>query len=393
MPLEIGWSTKTKGGQYATIIAIRDENDIDVQFEDGGIVKHITYHKLLMRGFKSPIAIQNNPHYITFDKVKKAFEERGYILLSTEYVSATSPLFYICSKHPDKIQKTTWNKIQQNRGCKECGYERVSESLKINKKTPFAEVLEKFETSGLKLLTKEEEYLKESNPILKFICPCSPDIIQEKRWSAFLQSPHCSLCFKKEEKNKYRESKFKELQDFCQKIGYQLLSNLTDYQNMQTKILVNCPKHGSFATTFAHLLEGKGCPYCAKTKSNGEIAIAQFLDANNIKYIRQKSFDDLKVINKLRYDFYLPEYNLLIEYQGEYHDGTVHKLNSKRQTSKDLEEQQHRDKLKKQYALDHNINFLEIWYWDFKNIEQILRKELGLIEFSVSGPSLDSMAV
>lgn len=82
-----------------------------------------------------------------------------------------------------------------------------------------------------------------------------------------------------------------------------------------------------------------------------------------------------------------------IEYQGGYHDGKVHERNPKKQTIEQLEDLQNRDAIKKQYALDHNINFLEIWYWDFKNIEQILRKELGLIEFSVSGPSLDSMAV
>lgn len=31
---------------------------------------------------------------------------------------------------------------------------------------------------------------------------------------------------------------------------------------------------------------------------------------------------------------------------------------------------------KRQYAKDHNIKLLEIWYWDFDNIENILEKEL-----------------
>lgn len=41
MGLEIGWSIKMKCGQRAKIINIVNENDIDVEFEDGGIVYHI----------------------------------------------------------------------------------------------------------------------------------------------------------------------------------------------------------------------------------------------------------------------------------------------------------------------------------------------------------------
>ena len=40
--------------------------------------------------------------------------------------------------------------------------------------------------------------------------------------------------------------------------------------------------------------------------------------------------------------------------------------------------QQEHDKRKRQYAKDHNIKLIEIWYWDFDKIESILEKELGL---------------
>ena len=55
--------------------------------------------------------------------------------------------------------------------------------------------------------------------------------------------------------------------------------------------------------------------------SLGENFIKELLINNNIKFEMQKVFDDLRVILPLRYDFYLPEYNLIIEHHGEGHFG------------------------------------------------------------------------
>ena len=116
-----------------------------------------------------------------------------------------------------------------------------------------------------------------------------------------------------------------------------------------------------------HLLRGSGCPICNQSK--GEKRILKYLNENNIEYIYQMKYSDLRGINDglLSYDFYLPTYNLLIEYQGEYHDHTV-----SNQSDFDFAIQQEHDKRKKEYAEKNNIQLLEIWYWDFDNIEKIL---------------------
>lgn len=90
-------------------------------------------------------------------------------------------------------------------------------------------------------------------------------------------------------------------------------------------------------------------------------------------FIPQLTFTDLLGLKNglLSYDFYLPTYNLLIEYQGEYHDGTV-----SNQTEEDYSKQIEHDRRKKEYADSHNIELLEIWYWDFENIEEILNNKL-----------------
>lgn len=45
---------------------------------------------------------------------------------------------------------------------------------------------------------------------------------------------------------------------------------------------------------------------------------------------------------------------------------------------KDSKKQQEHDRRKREYAKSHNIELLEIWYWDFDNIEEILDKRLYL---------------
>ena len=70
---------------------------------------------------------------------------------------------------------------------------------------------------------------------------------------------------------------------------------------------------------------------------------------NNIKFITEKTYPDLKNILPLRYDFYLPEYNILIEHHGEGHFGK-----GRYYTSTLIEN----DKLKYNYAINNNIPIL-----------------------------------
>lgn len=114
---------------------------------------------------------------------------------------------------------------------------------------------------------------------------------------------------------------------------------------------------------------GTGCPEC--NESHGEKRCRVYFNFNNILYILQKTFDGLIGLGGklLSYDFYLPKYNLLIEYQGGQHEKFTKGIH---QTKKDFERQQEHDKRKREYAKKNNINLLEIWYWDFDKVEKIL---------------------
>lgn len=118
------------------------------------------------------------------------------------------------------------------------------------------------------------------------------------------------------------------------------------------------------------------CPECSFSK--GEDKIFKWIKYNNIYYESQKSFDLLVGVgnNPLSYDFYLPDNNLLIEYQGIQHDKPIDfRGEGKKTAEENFKTQQEHDRRKRQYAEDNGINLLEIWYWDYENIETILNNQ------------------
>ena len=141
------------------------------------------------------------------------------------------------------------------------------------------------------------------------------------------------------------------------------------YDGAKSNIEVKCLKCGHIWSPVASsLLCGYGCPCCKRSK--GEEKIEKYLIDNNINFESQKKFSDLRNTLPLSYDFYLPEYNTLIEYQGQFHDGSTSIVLKE----KYFDKQQKNDKLKRDYADNNNYNLLEIWYYDFDNVESIIDK-------------------
>lgn len=149
---------------------------------------------------------------------------------------------------------------------------------------------------------------------------------------------------------------------------------LSKYERNYLKVKCLCLIDGNiFYMAPGNLLNGQNCPLCNKSK--GEIVLENVLSKNNLEHMCYKTFDNLVGVRgkNLSYDFYLPKYNLLIEYQGEFHDGTA-----KLQTEEEFKRQQEHDIRKREYAINNNINLLEIWYWDFDNIEKIISNKFHL---------------
>jgi len=209
----------------------------------------------------------------------------------------------------------------------------------------------------------------------RVLCKCN---LCGLEWSAYpynlLSGYGCPSCGNYNSKIKNRNpednfiSKLSKLNKDIRIIG--------DYQDTKTPVKCKCLICGNtwIATpsnlTNAHN-HGTGCPRCRS--SHGEKIIAQWLDDYNYKYDKQKKFDDLIGTGGglLSYDFYLSDKNLLIEYQGEFHDWTT-----QIQTEDDFLRQVEHDRLKKEYADSHNINILYIWYYEIHDIYEILNRNI-----------------
>lgn len=136
--------------------------------------------------------------------------------------------------------------------------------------------------------------------------------------------------------------------------------------------------HSSYFDSVENIVLNNGrCPICRKSISEGEGRIEKILNEYKIHTIPQKRFSELIGVGEglLSYDFYLPDYNLIIEYQGGQHERSIDFFGGEEQFVK----QQEHDKRKREYAEQNNIKLLEIWYYDFDNIETILEKELSFL--------------
>lgn len=130
------------------------------------------------------------------------------------------------------------------------------------------------------------------------------------------------------------------------------------YENYKSRIEIICPKHGSFFQNARTHFRGHGCPSCNLSK--GEIYIESYLLKNNIKFDKQKKFENCFFKYKLPFDFYLPEYNICIEYDGYQHFNPVNFFGG----MKKFNEQKLRDTIKNNFCLENDIKLFRIKFSD-----------------------------
>lgn len=174
----------------------------------------------------------------------------------------------------------------------------------------------------------------------------------------------------------------------CSKCGYNTLTNiefiklandkhgnlydysLCEYVNLKTKINVICKHHGVFNIKAKnHLYCLNGCPTCLNSK--GEKNIRKYLIDNKITFIPQKKFNNCRHIKPLPFDFYLPDYNICIEYDGRQHLMPVEHFGGKNGYDQIIK----RDNIKNDFCLKNNIKLIRISYKE--NIFEILDKKLN----------------
>lgn len=151
------------------------------------------------------------------------------------------------------------------------------------------------------------------------------------------------------------------------------LTQQSEYINyIEDNNVVFLPKRPDYVyrSDWTGYLDFLGCE--TNRKSFGERKIKEFLDNENITYIREKKFETYINVKELPFDFYLPDYNICIEYDGELH----YRCSDMFGGQKSLDRIKINDKIKSDWCIDNNTRLIRIPYKKKNKIFQILKLEL-----------------
>lgn len=231
------------------------------------------------------------------------------------------------------------------------------------KKKTMQEVREYINNEGYTLLS--DGYIN-CNQELEIICPNGHNI--KMSWKRFENGRRCPHCSERSWIN--RKKNIESINEIISKEGYKFLE---EYTTAKTKMKCSCPNGHIFEINWNNFKSGKRCPYCRKSK--GEEIIKSILEELKIDFISQYKFKDCKDLLPLPFDFYLPNYNLIIEYDGEQHFDVNRAFNSNE--NKFWETVIH-DAIKNAYCEDNNISILRIPFWEYNNIKEIIKNKLNI---------------
>lgn len=189
--------------------------------------------------------------------------------------------------------------------------------------------------------------------------------INTKEVANFLREKYnCNYCEGRKE-GKDTDSFLKELRE---KHGNKF-TLLTEYINVKTPIKIKCNNCGFIREVKPSAILASGfCPKCEKRDSIGEKKISQYLDKNNISFIPQMYFSNWG-IGLHYFDFYIPNFNLVLEFHGIQHyefNDFFHK------DLEDFKYRSHKDLLKKEAALKNGLNYASINYSLINDLDTIL---------------------
>jgi very-short-patch-repair endonuclease len=174
------------------------------------------------------------------------------------------------------------------------------------------------------------------------------------------------------------QAKTKETNDFIEDAkeihGDRYDYSRVRYSTSHVKVEIICPNHGRFSQTPASHLFGRGCPTC--NASHGEKAVADVLDLLGIRYERQKTFPDCLMRNKLRFDFYLPDFNTVIEFDGIQHREPRGFGGDKEKANKEFLATKKRDAIKDAYCKKRGLTTLRVNFICKDTIEERIRDVL-----------------
>jgi len=266
-----------------------------------------------------------------------------------KYINSKTKVKIICPVHGEFLQSPISH--MKGIGCSKCsGMWNYTTNDFINKANEIHD--NEYDYSLVKYI--------DSKTKIKIIC---------KKHGIFEQTPNNHI-YKKSKCPKCNvENKRLTLEEFIEKSksihGNKYDYSFVNYKNNITKVKIKCNKCNKifFQTPNSHYVKKQGCPTCKE--SVGEKNICSLLNDKNIKYIRQYTFDDCRDKYKLPFDFYLPDFNVCIEFDGKQHYEPIEYWGGEN----NFELIKKHDFLKNNYCKNKNITLIRIKYDKKINME------------------------
>ncbi len=242
-----------------------------------------------------------NKNVTTEEFIEKARKIHGekYDYSKVEYKKATEKICIICPEHGEFLM--TPNAHLNGQGCKYCTGLHFNKDIFIEKSV---------EIYGEKYDYSKINYINNHTKVC-IVCPEHGEFWQTP--IQHLRGHGCPKC----RKGNHNFDENELLEKIKNVYGDIYTYDRLNFSRMADKITVTCRNHGDFQVYPGNFLKGCGCPEC--NKSSLETKLSSFLSKRNIQYEYQKKFFWLRNKKPMSIDFYLPEYNVGIECQGEQH--------------------------------------------------------------------------
>lgn len=253
-------------------------------------------------------------------------------------------------------------------GCSICGRKKAALHKKNNSEKRITDIINKTRPE-IKIIGDYTGY----NNMIKCQCILDDTIWESKVSNIINGTAGCPTC----RNNRTHERCALTQEEFVSKIESisPHLQVIGKYYNIDTPIKMYCKNDNYYfdGSPRSLLYKSAGCPKCFE--SLGERKLRMILEKHNISYIPQHSFEDCVYINKLRFDIYCPDYNVVIEYQGKQHYEPVDFAGKGEEwANNQFILGQQRDNIKRQYCIDKNIRLIEVPYWDYDNMDGLVKQ-------------------
>lgn len=284
------------------------------------------------------------------DKSNKLFGEYTYTFLKRDESNPVDG-FFRCRYHPNKKQKQNIRSHKKGIRLNCCAKNSFIDKEELQRRSN--EIFSEYRYIIIEIKENSKALIKCSKHKNEY--PFDKTAFQTHEFGG------CNKCSQENNKRKPSMSfiKFKEKALLVHSnYVYNEKINNKFLKNQQENVIITCKDHGDFNNNYLNHVKNQGghCPDCKSLMSNNEKIIKKYFLDNHITYSYNKEFSNCKRIFNLKFDFYLPEHNLLIEYDGEQHFKHISKFGS----IKKFIALQESDQIKNEFAKKRGFNLLRI---------------------------------